>query len=311
MGALIAGIIGALATLIVGGISAWIGVQQYDQQQKTIQEQFEYTKERNAEVDQQNATSVQTRAKDLAAAGINPMLAGLSGAQVSQGNVYSAIPVVHQGFEGLGNIGNIISGIGQGVETERSNKANEELRKRELDLEEYRNITDMKRQQNEARKTGIEKKLAEQELSLKEREFAQEQLRQYNDLIERAKDRDLKSREVEASIKTDNDRLEYDYWKAREDRLFEIAKTASLLEQEDQKMELQKEWQQIEKELNERELKIKKGVAVSSEIRGYIAQAESIWRSIENIVFPWTSLGKQVDNKGNVTYSETTTRRGR
>lgn len=141
---LVVGIIGAIASIAVGSASAGVSAYNNAQQQKLAEEQFNYAKETNEQARQDAATSVQTRAKDLAEAGINPMLAGLSGAQVAQGSIYNGFPSMNNPMSEFGNIGDIIAGIGGNYthakseeETERANRENEQIEKMKTQIERY------------------------------------------------------------------------------------------------------------------------------------------------------------------------------
>lgn len=208
---LVVGIIGAIASIAVGSASAAVTAYNNKQQQNLAEEQFNYAKQVNETARQDTATSVQTRAKDLAAAGINPMLAGLSGAQVAQGSIYNGFPSMNNPMSEFGNIGDIIAGIGGNYthakseeETERANRENEQIEKMKTQIERYNANTNRYI-------AKIDEQLKSRNLTEEERanlaneKIANDKLRQENEKIK------AEIEKMRADTKNDATRIQNEY----------------------------------------------------------------------------------------------------
>lgn len=211
---IISAIIGFVSVIIgvaTGAISAGMTAKQNQAQNELAAEELRYTKQVNEQARQDAATSVQTRAKDLAAAGINPMMAGLSGAQVAQGSIYNGFPSMNNPMSEFSNISNIIAGIDDNYthakseeETERANRENENIEKMKTQIERYNANTNRYI-------AKIDEQLKSRNLTEEERanlaneKIANERLRQENEKIK------AEIEKMRADAKNDATRIQNEY----------------------------------------------------------------------------------------------------
>nr|DAI49540.1 MAG TPA: minor capsid protein [Microviridae sp.] len=123
-------IIGGLGGLISNGINAWTQNRINDSNLAMVQNENSITRRRED-------TAIVRRARDLQAAGINPLLAGIQGAQASAGQL---IPMQAPQLDLTGAFKNIMSAITEAQKMQNSD-VNEKTR---INLETNKLIDDLK-----------------------------------------------------------------------------------------------------------------------------------------------------------------------